>query len=577
MAKPEVETIEITNFGGRLTRILNGEMNSGFSKFANSFGYDPFSKPMNLTWFEQPVDITGPITDLIVAAKKYYGGNALPGLGQTQEYVLLLGNGGGGNAKGNLYVMQPNSPSSIVGASQANVDSVLGSASIAGTYNFGGAVEIFAQPSIAGGDTKGVYVSSDTSVNVVPLSNISGQQKTVVANLVGTLNNATGAFRPMKVFQGGLRVSNASTIFTIGPSATVTSPYNASIRGVSNANSDFQTPLPVDAEIQDMDVSIDGNYLQISTSNVDNEQISVINQDFSNAASSDGVLYGWNGADPNVTTSTTMPSSSPTALQIYLGNNMFFSNDSFGSSVNNGVNKLLTMFGNKSPFANATAVNGNFLSWIVPEIDTTGEVLHASMYYFGGLDEENPKGLYRVMIQQPIGGGFAAYQTPLNIVVDNLYSALNQTLSAVVPLGYGKHYFSAWYPNNLSNIYKLYRFSINSTGTGTPQQGIYETQTQLFSKRISITAIRVYTEPTATGNSFNLDLIGSDGQVITNGNFSYSYVAGTDITKLQGPLERINFNPGTMTTYALGLRVTNKGTTNMTIKKIEVDYSESGK
>lgn len=91
MAKPEVETIEITNFGGRLTRILNGEMNSGFSKFANSFGYDPFSKPMNLTWFEQPVDITGPITDLIVAAKKYYGGNALPGLGQTQEYVLQIG------------------------------------------------------------------------------------------------------------------------------------------------------------------------------------------------------------------------------------------------------------------------------------------------------------------------------------------------------------------------------------------------------------------------------------------------------------------------------------------------------
>ena len=47
-----METIEITNFQGRLTRILNGELNSGFAKFTTSFGYDPFSKPMNLTWAE---------------------------------------------------------------------------------------------------------------------------------------------------------------------------------------------------------------------------------------------------------------------------------------------------------------------------------------------------------------------------------------------------------------------------------------------------------------------------------------------------------------------------------------------
>ena len=66
----EVQTIPITNFSGRLTRYLNGDLNSGFAKFAKSFGYDPFSKPGNLTWLYQPTDIKGSsITDAVLAAK----------------------------------------------------------------------------------------------------------------------------------------------------------------------------------------------------------------------------------------------------------------------------------------------------------------------------------------------------------------------------------------------------------------------------------------------------------------------------------------------------------------------------
>src|SRR3990167_8450621 len=65
-----METITITNFTGRLTRILNGDLNSGFAKFSSSWGYDPFTKPMNLTWLYQPSDIKGSvITDVVLAAK----------------------------------------------------------------------------------------------------------------------------------------------------------------------------------------------------------------------------------------------------------------------------------------------------------------------------------------------------------------------------------------------------------------------------------------------------------------------------------------------------------------------------
>jgi hypothetical protein len=89
--------------------------------------------------------------------------------------------------------------------------------------------------------------------------------------------------------------------------------------------------------------------------------------------------------------------------------------------------------------------------------------------------------------------------------------------------------------------------------------------------------IRVYCEPTATGNSFSIAAIGMDGAVITNSTSTYTYSAGTDPTKGQGSLDVIKFTPSFKPTAALGLRITNLGTVNTTIHKIEVDYTEQGR
>lgn len=580
-----IQTVEITNFGGRLTRLLNGDMNSGFAKFATSWGYDPFSKPMNLTWFEQPVDITGPITDAIVAAKKIYGYGGGVNTGNVQQYVLLLGNGNSTSASpgpGNLYSIQP---AQITPASSviANIDSVIGVTSVTGTYSYGGSLEVYAHPQFAGlptasSVTTGLYISSDFEVIALPLASIYGQQVRVTANYVGNPNFADGCFRPLKIFQGKLRFSNATTIATIGAAGTIVSLYNASIRGVINANSDLQTPLPIDCQIQDMDISIDGNYLLIATSNVDNVNLSAVGLDTQYASSNDSVVYGWNGSDTKVTTQTTMPSITLTALQTYLGNNLFFSEDGFGASATDGINKILTLPKNKAPWANATAVNGNFLTWVSVEVNSGGNGSFGSLYYFGGLDQENPPGLYRVM-RQSSASAFVS-SAPLNALVDNSFTSVDQGPNATTNvIGYGKHYISLVSPNfsGGGSFAKLYRFLINSTGTGTPQSGVYETQTQLFSKKITVKQIRVYTEPTVAGNGFQIDFIGSDGKVITNGTSTYTYSAGTDITQAQGPLERIDFNPSMKDTYALGMRITNTGSTNMTIHKVEIDYAFSGK
>jgi hypothetical protein len=87
----------------------------------------------------------------------------------------------------------------------------------------------------------------------------------------------------------------------------------------------------------------------------------------------------------------------------------------------------------------------------------------------------------------------------------------------------------------------------------------------------------VYCEPTKANNGFSLDLIGSDGKKIANGNYSYTFASGSNPQALQGAFDRIDWNPAAMSTHALGLRITNSGSINMCINKIEIDIVPSGK
>lgn len=561
-----VETIEITDFSGRLTRKLNGNLNSGFAKFSASSGYDPFSKPGNLTWMESPVDITGngpsSIVGLMLAAKPRFEN----GLQQIYAVTSL------GSVKGNLYKLQP-----IAAGSPNNPN--LNTASLIGVVganspNFtrGASMEFYNAPTsvISGfGGYQRIYVGSDSQINSVGLDGSTDI-------MVGSGAYATSVYRPLKKFVGKLLFGNGNTIGAISANTgTVTSSIIGT--GQGDLYSELDPPLPVNQTVHDLDISIDGNYALITASGIQNEQILAAPNpaDAQNAVSSDGNLYGWNGTDGAVTTGTQIPSYAVTALQTYLQSNTFFSDDAFGSSMSNGSQKLFTLVNNKSPLPNATAVNGTFLTWVVPEY--AGGVIFASMYYYGSLDQENPPGLWRVFrISSTLTGGFFS-QIPLNILVSNSYFGANSNKSGISKVGYGKHYFSTYEQNSTTDSYKLYQFLVTPSGTGTPLAGVYETQTQLFPKRITVKQVRIYTEPTASGNGFQLSLMGSDGNQITNGSFTYSYAAGTDVTQLQGSLERIDWNPKMGDTYAIGVNILNIGSVNMTIKKIEIDWSYSGK
>ena len=87
----------IDNFTGSMTPKLNGDMNSGYSQWLNVFGYDPFTKPGNLTWNEMQTQIDSAgsvITDLIVAGKTRVESGII--------YVYAIGH------TGRLYKIQVN-------------------------------------------------------------------------------------------------------------------------------------------------------------------------------------------------------------------------------------------------------------------------------------------------------------------------------------------------------------------------------------------------------------------------------------------------------------------------------------
>ena len=96
------KTLTIDNFKGAFTEFTDGDINSGLTNIINSFGYDSFKLPGNLTWGETPVRIDSGatvITDLIMAGK----GRVESGI----TYVYAIGH------TGRLYKIQVNDPTTF--------------------------------------------------------------------------------------------------------------------------------------------------------------------------------------------------------------------------------------------------------------------------------------------------------------------------------------------------------------------------------------------------------------------------------------------------------------------------------
>lgn len=529
------KTLTITNFAGTLTRYNDGDIDSGLAKYNTSNSYDPFSTPGNLTWFEQPVRIDSGgtvITDAIVAMKERVESGIL--------YVYAIGH------LGRLYKIQVNDPTTF----NPNYDNPVLLATLSSnspTFTRGGSMEFF-------GSTERIYIGHDVGVTRI---NFDGTSETFVGAAGSYTQNVP---RPMEQFIGKLYVGNGSNLAEIDSTATVTS-YTK-----------FSPGFPDNTQVRDLDTSPDGTYLQVVVSRLALSDITATTPDTQSMASSESYIFKWNGTDSGYTAFDTFPSLSLGA-NVSFGQRQFtFGTDIAGSSVFNPTNKILSPNLSQVPLPNAASSNGNIVGWTTPEF--SGGVLKATQFIYGPLDKEYKEdSWYRQFQMSASSPETDIVRCPAAFITSTFNIGVVSSGYAGGVFGVAKLYFSTIETSaGPTTDYKLYKFYLVSTGSGTPIAGVYETQTQLFSKKVLPKEVRLYTEPLVSGNVFTVALIGSDGNAISGS--SQTFTVGSNVTAGQ---DYVWYTPQTAPTYAIGLRITNSSTVNWVLTKAEIDYVDGGK
>jgi len=524
----------INNFAGHLTRYVNGDMNSGFTKYDTSFGNDPFSKPGNLTWFEQAtrIDSGGSvITDLIMTAKAR--------LESGITYVYAVGH------TGRLYKIQVNQPSGY----NPNLDSPVLLTTLTAqspTFKYGSSIQFF-------GATERIYIGHDKGVTRV---DFNGANET----FIGVLGSYTANVpRPSVNFQGITYWGNDVNILAIDSTATVTSYAKLS------------PAFPVGTFVRDTDVSPDGTYVQIVVSRIPPTDLTSVTQDTNSLSSADSYFILWNGTDTGYTSYNPYNSYSLNANMSFGPFSYTMGYDLGGAAIYSGGNKIVSLPNSLSPNFNGMFSTGNIVGFGAPENNSS--VLKAAILAYGAYDKEIGEGLYRFLRVAASGAQTDVIQMPVCLIVSNLFYGSSSAGYSGNQVGSAKLYFSTLETSAApTTAFKLYKFTTVPTGLGTAIAGVYETQTELFSKKVTVKEVRIYGEPWITNNSFTIALIGSNGNVITNS--SKTFTVGSNLTSGD---DFAWYNPAVKPTYALGVRVTNAGTVNNTITKIEIDYTDAGK
>lgn len=536
-----MNTLVITKFDGRLTRYSDGDINSGYAKYSTSHGYNPFVKPGNLTWMEQP-SIIGEY--LPTVAKVRVESNIV------YTYVV--------DTDKNLRKIQVND----IGSQNPNYDSSsiitkFVASALGGnppTFQYGPSMQFYGT-SVLGASQK-IFVGHDAGVTKV---NFDGSSETVVTTLASS-SIITNVPRPSAQFLGKTYWGNANNLIEIDSTETVTS------------HAKLSPGFPPGTYVRDMDVTPDGNYLQIIVSRLNPQILNTTTQDTVSLSSSDSYKFLWNGVDDGPTAYETYTGYSINSNTVFGQFNYTAGYDSDGTALYSGNKKIESLPNSISPNFAAMFSTGNMVGFASPEYDQPGSVLTGSLMLYGQYDQSQQAGLYR-FLKLTANNNYDIISVPICLPVSNLFYGATDSGYSNNIVGVAKVYFSTFeIDNNSNNRSRLYKFTTVPIGLGSVLGGVYETQTQLFSKKVTVSEVRVYGEPWVTDNAFKVDLIGSNGNPITSG--SYTFTVGDNINSGD---DYAWYNPNISPTYALGLRITNVGVKNNVINKVEIDVNDSGK
>lgn len=530
-----MKTLVINNFKGTMTSVRDGDINSGMSFSLNTFGNDPFVSPGNLTFVKRAsqIDSAGSvITDLIMAGKERVESGIL--------YVYAIGH------TGRLYKIQVNNPATY----NPDYDNpVLLTTLLSGspTFTRGGSIDFF-------GSTERIYIGHDKGVTRV---DFDGTNETAVS---GTWTQTVP--RPLKQFIGKLYIGNGSNLAEIDSTATVTSSTKLS------------PGFPTGTQVRDIDVSTDGNYLQAVVTRLALPDITSATQDTTYVANSESYIFKWNGTDTGYTAFDSFPSFSLTSNIMFGPYQYTFGYDQNEMAIFNPVQKIITATQEVAPLPNAITSTGNLVTWMAPLYFT--DHLELTQGYFGQFDRDVGLGYWCAFGHVATSPETDIIQVPCQIQVSNFGQGSSSNGYANNIFSTAKVYFSTLETSSAPTTkYRFFKWSpVNVLGVNEPPLvgALYDTQTQIFSKKVRIGEIRVYGEPWVSGVSFQIDILGSDGNPISGS--TKIFTAGSNLTVGN---DYAWYTPKCAPTYVVGLRVTTLGDSNFVINKVEIDVDDAGK
>lgn len=546
-----MQTIVIDNFTGALTRKDNGLMNSGLAKYETSWGYDPFTKPGSLTWLEKPSIIGVPS----ILANPLTSAKVRVEISGTSSVVSLYGYGP--DSKLIKYTVASD------GAADLDVGSILTATSITGAKaSFGGQMQFFGTPV---NSVEKIWIGHDT--NILKIRSDGSNANPSVAT-AGSSSVAAGIARPSAQFLGKLYFgnidpgTNTANLIEIDSTETVTSYAKLS------------PGFPVGTYIRDLDVTPDGNYLVITVSRINAFSVLQV-VDGQSMASTESFVFYWNGTDSTYTSYQNYSGVGLTANVSFSNLSYLMGNDLSGTALYKNSDKLLTMPKLSFPRPEAVFTAGNMVGIMTSEYVSSIAQLAGSLFVYGQYDSEVPNGLYRLLrVQSSLVSGAGrtdVLNIPLCLPVSNLfYRADSANVGAT-----SKLYFSTSEWTGSSGVQGLlYRFrTVPDTLQGSVLLGVWESQNQVFSKKVKPTEIRLYTKPLVANNQFTVELIGSSGSSVLGGSKTFT----VNSSPVQAGADYIWWQPQVAPGHSWGTRITNLGSKNWTGIKLEIDLAEAGK
>lgn len=541
-SQPKVETLVVDNFRGTLTYFPFGDINSGRGDIRFNAGANPFVRPGSLTWVEKvyQIDEAGAvITDLIMDGVEKVESGII--------YVYCIGH------TGRLYKIQVNDPTT----KNPDYDNPVLLATLTSgspTFTRGGFIQLF-------GSTERLYIGHDKGVTRIDLD---GTNETAIS---GSWTQTVP--RPLRQFVGKLYAGNGSNIAEIDSTGTVVSSTKLS------------PAFPTNTQVRDMDYSIEGNYLEMVLSTLPLGDITSATQDTSISGATESFIFKWNGVDTGYTTFDYYPAFALDTNNTFQDYQYVFGRDQVGTAIFNPTNKLTQIPEMPMILPNAIGSFGNVLTWMGP-LYFLGE-LWGQMYVWGNYDWEvgQPAGFWGLAIHHAVAPETDVVQIPWQKIVSTQAIGASSNGYTGNQFGTAKVYFSSLETSSAPTTeYRLFKWRIlTSPQVSTPvvppppeEAPLYQTQTQMFSKRVTVKEVRIYSDSWADGASFEISITGPDGEQISGGVKIFDTADGT----LTVGSDYAWYNPKMKPTYAVGLRLMNLGTANYYINKVEIDYFIGG-